>query len=85
MEEIGVRELKEKASELLREVRENRETYAITYRGRIIARLVPEESEEEKRARALAALAKMDRAAKRISRHWPKGVSAVDAVAEQRR
>ncbi len=41
MERIGVRELKEHASEIMRRVRDQRDMYEITYRGRAIARLVP--------------------------------------------
>ena len=85
MAEVGVRELKQRASEIIRQVREERATYTITYRGRVVARLVPEEDEETRRQRALAVLAKMDRLAKEIGKHWPPGVSAVDAVREVRR
>ena len=37
MAEVGVRELKQRASELLRRVREGRETIDITYRGKVVA------------------------------------------------
>ncbi len=83
--EVGVRELKQRASEIIRQVREERATYTITYRGRVVARLVPEEDEESRRKRALAALAEIDRVAAEISKHWPPGVSAVEAIREVRR
>jgi prevent-host-death family protein len=38
---VGIRELKEQASHLLRRVREEGETIEITYHGQAIARLVP--------------------------------------------
>lgn len=41
MAEVGIREFKEKASEILREVREKGETYTITYQGRPCGLLVP--------------------------------------------
>ena len=41
MPEIGIRELKNRTSEVLRAVREERAEYVITYRGKPVARLVP--------------------------------------------
>ena len=55
MAEVGVRELKQRASEILRHVREEKETYSVTYRGKVVARLVPAEDTE-----AWAAEAKTD-------------------------
>jgi len=85
MVEVGIRELKQRASHILRQVREKKETITITYRGRPVARLVPVEDMESKRAEALAVWAKMDDLAREIGAHWPEGVSAVEAVREQRR
>ena len=85
MEEIGVRELKENTSEVLRRVREVGETYTITYRGRAVAQLVPATTEAEDRADWEKVWAEMDDTAEEISKKWPKGVSAVEAVREQRR
>jgi prevent-host-death family protein len=83
--EIGVRELKQRANEILRRVREKKETFTVTYRGRAVARLVPVEDVESTRAEALAVLAEADELARKIGARWPKDVSAVDAVREQRR
>ena len=85
MVEVGVRELKRRASHILRQVREKKETFIITYRGRPVARLVPAEDMESKKAEALAVLAEIDELAREIGAHWPEGVSAVEAVREQRR
>lgn len=41
MQEVGVRELKNQATEILREVREKQAEYIVTYRGRPVAMLVP--------------------------------------------
>lgn len=38
---VGVREFKQRASEILREVREAGVAYDVTYRGEVIASLVP--------------------------------------------
>jgi prevent-host-death family protein len=85
MVEVGVRELKQRASSILRQVCENKETITITHRGRAIARLVPVEDAEGQQEKAWKVWAEMDELAKKISAHWPKGVSAAEAVAEQRR
>jgi prevent-host-death family protein len=85
MMEVGIRELKQRASYILRQVREKKETIIITHRGRPVARLVPVEDLESKRAEALAVWAEMDELAREIGAHWPEGVSAVEAVREQRR
>jgi prevent-host-death family protein len=85
MEEIGVRELKENTSEVLRRVREEKATYRITYRGRVVAELAPTPDVAEKQAEWERIWAEMDKTAAEISKKWPKGVSAVDAVREQRR
>jgi prevent-host-death family protein len=41
MPDVGVRELKAHASEIIREVREQRARYVITYRGRPVGLLMP--------------------------------------------
>ncbi len=49
MPEIGIRELKAQASEIVRAVREERAEYVITHRGKPVAMIVPfEEAPEEK-------------------------------------
>ena len=80
---VGVRELKQQASELLRRVREGGETIEITYHGTPIARLVPVNPLEGRDLSA--AWADLDQLTAEISANWPVGVSAVDAVREQRR
>lgn len=63
----------------------------ITYRGRVVALLapcvrpadyLPDEDREEDWEKVWA---EMDETAAEIAKHWPEGVSAVDAVREQRR
>ncbi|MGH2535036.1 MAG: type II toxin-antitoxin system Phd/YefM family antitoxin [Thermomicrobiales bacterium] len=86
MQQIGVREFKAHTSEILRRVRDERETIEITSRGQAIARLTPIEQRppltKEEISRRFAALEKF---AQEISKYWPDGVSAVDAVKENRR
>ena len=85
MTEVGIRELKTQASDIIRRVRENNESYVVTYRGRPVARLEPLADPEEKRYRAREVLAEMDRIAEEVSKYWPEGLSAADAVAADRR
>ncbi|GIX48316.1 MAG: antitoxin [Candidatus Tectimicrobiota bacterium] len=84
MEEIGIRELKQRTSEVLRRVREG-EVISITYRSRVIARLVPVAETEGVRAEAFRVWADMEALAQEIGACWPAGLSAVEAVREQRR
>lgn len=85
MGRIGVRELKQRANEILRQVREQKESFAITYRGQVIARLVPAEDAEVNRAKSQAVWADMNALAEEIGRRWDANVSATEAIREQRR
>lgn len=83
MKSVGARELRENAGEVLRRVREERETIEITWHGRAIARLVPvlpAMAESKKLAKIWSDL---DRLSEEIGSQWPKGVSAVGAVRER--
>jgi prevent-host-death family protein len=81
---VGVRELKQQASELIRLVRETGGQVEVTYHGKVVALLVPVnpvlDSEGEHRA-----WDKLDTLAAEIGAKWPKGVSAAQAVSEARR
>jgi prevent-host-death family protein len=78
---VGVRELKQQASELVRMVRETGETIQVTDHGELIALLVPIKPARNNNK----AWAKLDHLAAEIGARWPKDVSAVDAVFETRR
>lgn len=83
---IGVRELRAKASGILRRVREKREAVDVTYRGQLIARIVPIVPLAEATQTLSAVWTDMDHLAGEIGRHWrPKGKSAARAVSEARR
>jgi prevent-host-death family protein len=84
METVGIRELKAHATTILRRVREEGTAFEVTYRGRAVARLVPI-SQPTTEQSVKAFLERLDQTAEEIGRHWPKGVSAVDAVREVRR
>lgn len=82
---VGVRELKRDASEIVRKVRDERETIEVTYRGTVVAQIVPVESAEEQKARFDRIWKQMDELAEEISVKWDGDGSAVDAVRESRR
>jgi prevent-host-death family protein len=81
---VGIRELKQQASELVRQVRESGNPIQITFHGKVVAMLVPLEPAAggEQETQAWAAL---DELAAQIGRQWPPDVSASQAVAEGRR
>ena len=85
MTSIGVRQLKAQASSIRRRVRERGESIDVTYRGRVVARLVPAELPAASPEDLRAAWADLDELAVEIGAHWPPGVSAVEAVREGRR
>lgn len=80
---VGIRELKQQTSDLVRQVRESGATIQITYHGKVVALLVPVEPavNAAEEAQAWAAL---DELAAQIGRAWPDGLSASQAVAEDR-
>ncbi len=45
MRQVGLRELRDRASKILREVREQKSEYVITHRGRPVALLIPVDQE----------------------------------------
>ncbi|HEX9438386.1 MAG TPA: type II toxin-antitoxin system prevent-host-death family antitoxin [Roseiflexaceae bacterium] len=85
MQTIGIRELKERASEILRQVREERATFDVTYRGRVVARLAPVEQAENNIAESLRLLGELDRIANEIGAHIEGEVDAVEMVRDVRR
>lgn len=86
--EIGVRELKVKASEIVRNMRKRRTRYVITYRGRPVGRLEPIELAEPGGTDAVAAAAAWDeltRLGQEIARGWPPDRSSAEVLSEMRR
>jgi len=83
---LGVRELKERISEILRLVEEEGETIEVTKRGEVVARLIPvRKAESLSESTEDDAWTDLDRLSAEISAHWPTGLSAVDAVRDARR
>ena len=84
LDRVGVRDLKEHASEILRRVREEGEAFEITLRGRVVARLVPTSAPERQRSRK-EWLQEGRELSAAISARWPKGITAVESIREDRR
>ena len=85
MASVGIRELKQDTSAILRRVRERGETVDVTHRGRVVARLVPVEDEARSVRRERAVWREIDALAKEIGARWPKGMTAAEAVRGTRR
>lgn len=83
MASIGVRELRQRTSEVLERVREHGEEIEVTFRGRVVARLVP--VRRPPRRRSGAVWAEIDALAREIGRRWPRGESAARAPGRDRR
>ncbi|RCK76880.1 MAG: hypothetical protein ANABAC_3305 [Anaerolineae bacterium] len=83
-EEIGIRELKARASALVRAVREKRARYIITQRGKPVALLIPMDAslpvptEDEIWAR-------LEKIRQELGKGWQSEKSAVEILAEMRR
>lgn len=89
MDTVGVRELKQQTGKILRRVREDGEVIGISYRGKIVARLVPVTpslpSSLPSTEDTAAILANLDQLSDEISAQWPEGASALAAVNDVRR
>ena len=85
MASVGIRELKHDTSAILRRVRERREVVDVTHRGRVVARIVPVEADDTFARRTRAVWREIDELAKEIGKHWPKGLTAAEAVRRNRR
>lgn len=81
---VGIRELKQKTSELIRLVRETGSEVQVTHRGKVVALLVPVVSAKSQPSDHHS-WANLDILAAEIGARWPKGVSASQAVSENRR
>jgi prevent-host-death family protein len=68
---IGVRELREQTSEVIRRVREDRAEYVVTYRGRPVAIILPLDTEHAE--------------ADELRRAWPLDLSTQDLIDAIRR
>ena len=89
MPDVGVRELKTRASEIIRDVRERRARYIITYRGRPVGILEPLETagggQGPTGEPGTAAWEELTRLGKEIGRGWQSPLTAAELLSEMRR
>jgi prevent-host-death family protein len=85
MRSVGVRELKQRTSEVLRKVRQRQERVEVTLRGEVVAILVPVGRHRARKSRGSAVWTDVDRLAREVTARWPRGIGAAEAVSEGRR
>ena len=95
MERVGIKEFKNRATQIVRDVREHSARYVVTVDGTPAAILKPYDAAEDDGPEPGRDdmtdeeidewFRGLDELAARIGKAWPKGLSAADAVAEQRR
>lgn len=88
MPRLGVRELKNQATEVIRNVREKGAEYVVTYRGdpvAIVRPLTEADLKRLERSETDEALAKMKTLAGEIAAAWRSEKSGVELVSDQRR
>ncbi|MEJ5310784.1 MAG: type II toxin-antitoxin system Phd/YefM family antitoxin [Anaerolineae bacterium] len=84
MEEIGIRELKARASELVRAVKERRARYLITQRGKPVAVLLPADAVPP-RPDPDEVWARLEQIREELGKGWQSEKSAVEILSEMRR
>jgi prevent-host-death family protein len=94
MPSIGVKDLKNQATEIVRAVREERAEYIVTYYGRPVALLLPVDEAwlQAEQARTVRPpqpspelLAELEALRAEIDQSWRSGKSGVQLIAEGRR
>jgi prevent-host-death family protein len=90
MAQVGVRELKARASEIVRAVRERRARYVVTYRGQPVGVLLP--LDELGRGEVVAggaqggdAWEELTQLGEEIGRGWCSPLTSVELLSETRR
>lgn len=87
MPEAGVRELKSRATRILREVRDRRARYVITFRGKPVALLAPLDTAEHASpaARGEQVWDELVRLGDEIGRGWRSSLTTVKLLSTMRR
>lgn len=89
MPKIGIRELKTKASEIVRRVQEGRERYTVTHRGQPVAVIVPVErgllDQNVGDADAAATWDELLSIGEEISRQWSSQQTSLEILSDMRR
>ena len=89
---IGVRELREQTSEVIRRVRQDFAEYVVTYQGRPVAIILPldagraeREVVQASKKAVLGSWERYERLAKELRRAWPADLSTQDVIDSIRR
>jgi prevent-host-death family protein len=85
MAEIGVRQLKIHASELIRKVKENRMRYVVTHRGRPVAVIIPIDEAKLPAESGISAWDELVSLGEQISQNWQAEKSSTDILSDMRR
>lgn len=85
MKTMGVKELKKRLSEVLREVEDTGQVIGVSNRGRVVTRLVPMHAARASKHDPRATIADIDALAAAISDGVPADVSVDDAINDIRR
>lgn len=85
MATVGIKELKERTTEILTRVRDAGEPIDITLRGEVIARIVPVARTQAARERTRMALADLKQLAAEIGQRDLPPMNAATIIAEERR
>jgi prevent-host-death family protein len=85
MADIGVRELKTHASEVVRKVHEKRERYVVTHRGHPVAVIIPVEEVRLVQPGDISPWDELVALGEQISQGWQSAQSSTDLLAEMRR
>jgi prevent-host-death family protein len=83
-EEIGIRELKSRASEVVRAVKEERARYVITQRGKPAAIIVPLDAAPPEKS-ADEVWERLMKIGEELGKGWQNEKSAVEILSEMRR
>jgi prevent-host-death family protein len=82
--EIGIRELKTRASEVVRVVKEQRVRYVVTQRGKPAALIIPLDADYD-HAKADEVWERLEKLGEEIGKGWQSEKSAVEILSEMRR
>jgi prevent-host-death family protein len=85
MSEIGVRELKIHASEIVRKVKEKRMRYVVTLRGRPVAAIIPVEETRPGSDSDASAWDELVSLGQQIGRKWQSKKSSTEILSDMRR
>ncbi len=84
MEEIGIRELKARASSVVRAVKERRARYVITQRGKPVAAIIPVDAVPAKPS-SDEVWERLMKIGEELGKGWQNEKSAVEILSEMRR